>query len=215
MDPNISLYNLITKLCHQILLEHGGAYNENRIKKSRAIAFETLLRSYQDYENPLKELNYYIFERQINATTSKEYDECDKLIEIYDDYENSGNFEDGILSFLLQIRDSVVECNDNRNRFFPLNLTINCKDNPYLLKPSKTKFFPLAEIPVEKENVPEVRDKFFALLDSSSISVNEGKTCDRENIVVENEYYEDYIDDQITIDGYNWENLGMFIINYT
>lgn len=209
MDKSVSVYDLVTKLCRQLSLESNECHEIN-IKKYRALAFETLLKSREDYPNPLKELNYYIFERQVDACTLEEYEKCDELLRIYDEYEGLASSTDGILAFLLELRDSVPERTHRHDNFFPLNLKISCMGNPYMLQPSKTHFFTLAEVPVEQLTHPEPCEKFFVLNDDIGKECNENVMTVPEMIeIAESENASlDQTECYVNIEGLNWENLG-------
>lgn len=209
MDQNTSVYDLMTKLCRQLTLE-TGKFNEKCVKHYRTLAFEMLLkRSHEAFPNPLKEFNYYIFERQVDACTPSEYEKCDELIRIYDKYEDLESPHNEVLSFLLQLRDSIPDT-QKQNNFFPLNLTISYKDNPYMLQSSKTDFFKLAEFSEVKPIQPEPCEKFFVLRDELGIEcVDDIEDIDK---IVESEgsekSFRNDTEYHVNIDGFNWENLG-------
>lgn len=216
MDQNTSVYDLVTKLCRQLTLE-TGIFNEKRVKQYRILAFEILLkRSHKNLPNPLKEFNYYIFERQVDACSTSEYEKCDELIKIYDKYENLESPPNEVLSFLLQLRDSVPDI-QKLNNFFPLNLTISYKDNPYMLQSSKTDFFKLADISEAKLFQPEPREKFFVLSsdDLEMECVDEIENVDEiiESEESEKSFYND-VEFHVNIDGFNWENLGKIFLKF-
>lgn len=82
--------------------------------------------------------------------------------------------------------------------------------NPYMLQPSKTHFFTLAEVPVEQLTHPEPCEKFFVLNDDIGKECNENVMTVPEMIeIAESENASlDQTECYVNIEGLNWENLG-------